>query len=435
MENIPVELLTAIFIEYVSLDSPRVGAGSRLRTGPLLLASVSATWRAIVLAIPALWKTLRIFPPHRPLVKILPLWLSRAGERPLDISVDPAFDSGHLSSIIALLRPSSAWIRKLEIRLTDSVGLPAGWSCERLETLSLVFVADGRPPAGSLEVFRQATRLRSLTLHLGHAGLEWFELLPLRQITTLELFNGTTLFCLRILRQTPLLQTLIVDLVQDPRFHNTLLAPIPLLHLRTLSSSGLASRAFMRYLVVPELRALDIRIAGDNAKFGDAFSGLRELAGRSRWDSLRTLCLKDLEHNFVNSLRRVYLPSVVELQLDWPATSLAQLYVELAGDPKLAADLFKLENIKTLVITNYRVPTASNDMRTLLELVGRPCRKLLPGGAIECVEGITITLELLEVVHDPEKYRNPVEVEQRLVQTINQRGGCSCGGKLRVVMK
>ncbi|KAJ7312974.1 hypothetical protein DFH08DRAFT_896343 [Mycena albidolilacea] len=83
MERLPFEISSDIFVR--SLDAfPESGA----HHVPMLLLNICNAWTDIALSTPSLWAVVHIiFPCARNLKKILPIWLERAQNRPLSISL------------------------------------------------------------------------------------------------------------------------------------------------------------------------------------------------------------------------------------------------------------------------------------------------------------------------------------------------------------
>ncbi|KAF8176698.1 hypothetical protein K438DRAFT_1979058 [Mycena galopus ATCC 62051] len=83
LARLPLEISSEIFLQclgsgFLKPEAPLF---------PLLFLSVSSAWNKIAISTPALWTAIPIcFPCSPTLAQILPLWLRRAGNRPLSIS-------------------------------------------------------------------------------------------------------------------------------------------------------------------------------------------------------------------------------------------------------------------------------------------------------------------------------------------------------------
>ncbi|KAJ7069952.1 hypothetical protein C8F01DRAFT_1227071 [Mycena amicta] len=344
MQSLPPELVSLIFTHYVVLDRPRIGSASRLRTGPLLLATVCSSWRALVLVLPELWSTLRIYPlinlVFQRTLDLLQLWLPRAGNALLDIYVSNAFNRSHTESILSILSLFSARIRTLDLALREFVQIPDTFKCDKLESLSLEFLVprgeEGRitPPTA----FHDAGLLRLLTL--SYATLKSVTHIPLKQITHLEFLSSSAYSCLEVLKRTPQVEELTADLEWD----RDLLSPPPLLTLSRLHILRLmnnADRTLLPYLVLPELNILEV-----NGLQSDAVLRVVALSERSSW-SLRSIRLRHMKCGRILQTLQAN-PSLESLEIDWPLDSLIGLFEYMAKDASFVPDLRKL------VIENYR---------------------------------------------------------------------------------
>jgi hypothetical protein len=82
--RLPLELSSEIFLQTMPVGLPEPGAYHV----PMLLLNICHAWTAIALSTPALWSAIEItFPSAKRFQKLLPLWLHRAGNRPLSVSL------------------------------------------------------------------------------------------------------------------------------------------------------------------------------------------------------------------------------------------------------------------------------------------------------------------------------------------------------------
>ncbi|KAF7299118.1 Beta-lactamase domain-containing protein [Mycena indigotica] len=353
MQSLPPELASLVFVHFVALEPPRIGSSSRLRTGPLVLASVCSSWRALALRLPELWGVIRIYPPVganisnqriRDLFQLLPLWLSRSGNTLLDIYVSNAFHRHQIDTIFALLAPFSPRIRALDIPIQESASFPSEFQCSSLESLILEFLPQRRvvtPPS----VFVSATLLRHLTL--SNATLSSVEYIPIELITHLEFraSSSSAYSCLEILRRASRLEELIAELEWD----RDLLHPPALLtlaHLHTLRLVTSADRTLFPFLVLPKLDSLELNGLNSNAAILRGVS----LGERSSW-TIRSICLRHMNTDAILQMLSIN-PSLEIVHIDWPLGSLALLFVQMASNAPF------IPALRQLSIQNYRPETS-----------------------------------------------------------------------------
>ncbi|KAJ7853683.1 hypothetical protein B0H14DRAFT_3136792 [Mycena olivaceomarginata] len=91
MARLPLEISSEIFLQ--TLD-PFLRARPGAYYIPMLLLNICNTWTAIALATPALWSAIRIVSPcpGKGLMQLLPLWFTRAGTRPVSLSLTGDLD-------------------------------------------------------------------------------------------------------------------------------------------------------------------------------------------------------------------------------------------------------------------------------------------------------------------------------------------------------
>lgn len=109
--KLPLELSSKIFIHCLPLRSEPC-----FRHVPMLLLNVCRTWSDVALSTPALWATIHIeFPRGKGFSDFLAMWLKRAGNHLLSISLQDVFDAG----VAAIVWEHASQLKNLEIRHDD----------------------------------------------------------------------------------------------------------------------------------------------------------------------------------------------------------------------------------------------------------------------------------------------------------------------------
>ncbi|KAJ7102794.1 hypothetical protein C8R44DRAFT_808554 [Mycena epipterygia] len=115
--RLPLEISSEIFIQCLS-PYPEPGASHI----PMLLLNICNTWTDIALATPALWSSVHVeFPRVEGFDELLGLWLKRARNRPLSISLHNTFDAG----VGALVHQHAHLLKNLEIYFDENTELSA----------------------------------------------------------------------------------------------------------------------------------------------------------------------------------------------------------------------------------------------------------------------------------------------------------------------
>ncbi|KAJ7666658.1 hypothetical protein DFH06DRAFT_1184409 [Mycena polygramma] len=108
MARLPLELSSEIFVQCLPLElehrSPKVDGG----TAPMLLTNVCHAWAAIAISTPALWAGIHV---EHPRVDILAVWLQRAQNHPLSISLHDSFDN----DVAAILGQHAKQLKHLRV--------------------------------------------------------------------------------------------------------------------------------------------------------------------------------------------------------------------------------------------------------------------------------------------------------------------------------
>jgi hypothetical protein len=116
--RLPFEISTEIFLQtfHPYIQQPCA----------MLLLNICHSWTVIALSTPDLWSTIEIkFPCGSGLKKFLPIWLRRAGNRPLSISLSGKFDD---QGVAACIWSHGQQLKRLEIceEEGDGVGSDEG---------------------------------------------------------------------------------------------------------------------------------------------------------------------------------------------------------------------------------------------------------------------------------------------------------------------
>ncbi|KAJ7102789.1 hypothetical protein C8R44DRAFT_808538 [Mycena epipterygia] len=105
--RLPLEISSEIFIQCLPAR-PKPGASR----APMLLLNICNAWTDIALATPALWSSIHVeFPRVEGFDELLGMWLKRARNRPLSISLHNHFDAG----VGPLVRQHAHLLKNLEI--------------------------------------------------------------------------------------------------------------------------------------------------------------------------------------------------------------------------------------------------------------------------------------------------------------------------------
>ncbi|KAJ7757773.1 hypothetical protein DFH07DRAFT_459105 [Mycena maculata] len=107
VERLPLEISSEIFVQCLP-PLPEPGAHHL----PILLLNVCNSWSRIALSIPTLWTAIHVqFPRLQGFEKLLEIWLQRAHNRPLSISLHGTFEA----SIATILSRRAEQLENLEI--------------------------------------------------------------------------------------------------------------------------------------------------------------------------------------------------------------------------------------------------------------------------------------------------------------------------------
>ncbi|KAF7979902.1 hypothetical protein HWV62_40292 [Athelia sp. TMB] len=170
--RLPTELLQLVFLHHVAGLDP--SSNLHLDRRPMILASVSRTWRNAALALPAIWSTIRFeFLPHSVTgdMVMIRLWLERAGKNPLSIIVSNTGAWSETASSPDIYAPIVKTFISVadRCRFIDTTRLPTWMSSELLnspvdfpilQSLAITCVSG----TDHSDIFRKAPNLRTLIL-------------------------------------------------------------------------------------------------------------------------------------------------------------------------------------------------------------------------------------------------------------------------------
>ncbi|KAF7292697.1 F-box domain-containing protein [Mycena indigotica] len=227
IHSLPVELIAHIFVH--SLDThPNPNLSSR--HSPLLFTRICARWRAIALQTPALWSavSLELYSPVKDssLHAMLAFWLSHSKEHPLDLYLH--YRHRMLDDTISLLAGSAdQWTNvDLFVHSTTMASLDtmtqygrrqeSGFCHLRRLSLGIVPVpGSGQSSHLPITCFSQAPLLTEVKLYKIPPCPDSIEL-PWTQLTSLEVKCSDIHSSLNVLRATPLLTNLHVQIDCPP---------------------------------------------------------------------------------------------------------------------------------------------------------------------------------------------------------------------------
>ncbi|KDR67522.1 hypothetical protein GALMADRAFT_216383 [Galerina marginata CBS 339.88] len=110
INQLPPEVLAEIFLKFVEDDKALKTFRTQLRDSnrplvskhtdadPILLGHVCSYWRAVALTTPMLWATISILHPKKSQIRLLQLWLERAGSHPLELSILEEQEPSHIEA-------------------------------------------------------------------------------------------------------------------------------------------------------------------------------------------------------------------------------------------------------------------------------------------------------------------------------------------------
>ncbi|KAJ7605275.1 hypothetical protein DFH06DRAFT_60114 [Mycena polygramma] len=185
--------------------------------------------------------------------KLLECWLPRAGHHPLDVSLRAQ------DSLYATLAPHFHQIRSLQCSVDSASTFPSQLFKGRvplLTTLALSFndTTDGLPTP--IDAFADCYQLQKVVL--SYFTFPWVAL-PWGQLTHLDLLEQTVAECVEILHHTPLLETLVVELVPSDEVPQ---APVRLEYVHTLKFPEYeANTDILEHVTLPALTHLQLELS------------------------------------------------------------------------------------------------------------------------------------------------------------------------------
>ncbi|KAJ7644492.1 hypothetical protein FB45DRAFT_1115966 [Roridomyces roridus] len=301
---LPSEIPSEIFIHYVESHPTR---------NSMRLTWVCQSWRTVAISTCQLWtQCMDLYT-----TSALQIWLSRAGDLPLNLDFQATLgisSEGHDIAYHTISRFSSQLKTLTLSTLAGSITIPPR-PFPRLEKLSIDSENSGDEDDDDDETSAprlDAPRLREVVLN--NAAVKQLQAtLPKRQLTKLDL-TADLGDCLAFLRHTPNLQELAID---SSDFDHGALVPVTLPRLRSIHIGLLTSPEMLRYLTLPVLDRLSISVYVGSDETSASVNYMLERSGCT----LRQLDLS-LHHTdsewLDDFLDFVSLPSLRELTLRAP---------------------------------------------------------------------------------------------------------------------
>ncbi|KAJ6565370.1 hypothetical protein B0H10DRAFT_2113122 [Mycena sp. CBHHK59/15] len=305
--SLPPEITMEVFRCCLPSDSmPRPSPFK----APLLLAQICRQWRRIALNTPNLWRSL-VFGDESS-VEILKLWLSRAGNLPLNYSLHCTNPSRAGALIETIILHSHQWQDvSFGIPLTSFPKLDMRYqSLPMLRQISLDIhqrASDDAVP--DTITIQNAPLLREV--HISTLPDVKFDI-PWHQLTTLTLCQSVDLMeCISLLRECPGLVHLVVSTMGSAATHTA--APLTLNLLESFTSN-LEDVSIMEHLTLPRLERLPVTgtVGFQHPTILKSF--IRRSACALQFLSLS---VSDIVSDTLNLCLRTAPASVVELELIW----------------------------------------------------------------------------------------------------------------------
>ncbi|KAJ7148401.1 hypothetical protein C8R43DRAFT_517904 [Mycena crocata] len=255
--TLPTEITSEIFTQFLPLYPscpPMTGSSS-----PTLLTLICRSWRNIALANPALWRAIALDATHENdgAQKLLQLWLSRSGCRPLSIYVDA--DGNQLHEAIQTFNLHRARWEHLELL----------WIAP--ETISLFSGPVPTPLLRNLRISMDEPTLPGLRFDaplLRSAHLGWNACtdvnLPWQQLTSLNLTPAFASDCTPILQQTLNLLHCKISLFPVSDGEPEVVLPhleSLVVHTVMVSNNTQPATEYLATFIVPALQRLEVQAA------------------------------------------------------------------------------------------------------------------------------------------------------------------------------
>ncbi|KAF7302181.1 F-box domain-containing protein [Mycena indigotica] len=389
---LPTEIVGEIFrlcipIPTEGWDSEYQRRRARTIQAPLLLTQISQGWRRLALSIPVLWATfvvdLRVRRHHLP--EFAEMWLTRAAEYPLDITIQgelvvlkqPQFDA-----VMTTLKAHTSHIRSLQLSLglRDFVtleNLVRSWEFPGLEELGVTIenIEEEESddewdnlswPVGS--AFQSASSLWNLTIE--RLPLSTFHVATVQKLTRLHVCQDDFETALSAVSGLPNLLAFkltehetsrIVFQPEQPLVHSS----IRRLDLAYSYKSG-ASVSFLRTVTLPSLR--DLRLE----RTDHLGAPLDEFLARSSWPPLTTFHLTFVKPGnglppLFAALKTPSFASLEELVVALPDQDHLEIFCEqLGANNEFLPKLQRFVRCKPLDLSGTAAPPSD-----ALSLIGR----------------------------------------------------------------
>ncbi|KAJ7853677.1 hypothetical protein B0H14DRAFT_2757994 [Mycena olivaceomarginata] len=336
--RLPLELSSEIFLQ--SLD-PLPKPQPRARHAPMLLLNICNAWTTIALSTPAPWSSIRIdFPCGEGLTQLLPIWLQRAHNRPLSISLHG--DLRKLDPRVrAIVWQHGARLRHLQFSDDCECEMTSDFAEDGGDLLDLF----GSTTPGPLPLL-ETVKIRGSIGEHRFRGPQILQLL--RQASNIVECN----FDYKLpLEELPVAgEKLVLPTLRRLMFGNAFTSP------KTYPGS---SPEILRLLTLPALEVLAVPVRGS----GEAFRGFLQRSAApiqqlviGTGSKVRSSVLHEC---------MLLLPSLASLQIRWTLPhSVDALYPALVDSPSLLPNLRRL-NLR--VATKHPISLAS--WRALVSVV------------------------------------------------------------------
>ncbi|KAJ6494133.1 hypothetical protein DFH09DRAFT_1206823 [Mycena vulgaris] len=303
------------------------------REAPLLLGQICRQWRGICLDTPDLWESISF--GKKGSVRLLKEWLSRAGNRPLTLSLEAKGDTRAGELMEAIIPYCPQWKDVHLVLPMSSYGQLSSYSGPFPMLLRLELVVLSWPWEAEVEdriLIRDAPLLRDARIrNLPYHNVD----LPLEQLTTLHFnpFLGAAQ-AMAALQRCPDLLDLSCSFSAD---HTLTATPVPLLSLRSLAITDMS---VLPHLTVPHLERLSIAYIGN---IEAAITALKVLVSQASCD-LQFLGIGPY-HISPASFRRFLLAanSIVHLKLLFFLPEGFHRHIQVLEDPEVLPRLKHLE--------------------------------------------------------------------------------------------
>ncbi|KAF7302200.1 F-box domain-containing protein [Mycena indigotica] len=433
---LPLELTTRIFRACISKYKGEPDLVDR-RQAPRLLTNVCSTWRRIAISTPVLWSSLHIdfdsIERMPNFYKLVELWLSRAGNHALDISIkgclhaddsDPGDREDYgIEEFFAIFVPHIQHIRVFSVFLSiddlslleDRVENNKFLMLEELELgMNIEDIEDEEIEWIDTSLFRSATKLRELDIQF--LPLSFFKG-PLRQITDFSAQGYNPQEARDALARLPGVMRFGLDECRSsvsigrvkPLVHSTLK------HLNlTLEWSNMKSQTtILQRLTLPSLE--DLRLEHP-AAVGNV---LKEFLARSSWPALKTLHLTPLAQHAPLQLEVFHkLTSLEELVICRPKTNDLKVFCEKFGsDPAFLPKIVRL----TIDFRTQKSDAQAADPASALQFISKAATNrvaLKPSWS----------LRTLRVKWEPQLTGTLAEEHLGALEALNKKGIVACIG-------